>query len=85
MEGSEIGAKYAEAQRNAQKAMALYKETREENDELRENFEKLKRADQSLEERARKAEAAHNKSQQEVTHAVCLHAHASSSCQRHSL
>ena len=34
-ENAELSAKYAEAQRNAQRAMALFKETQEENDELR--------------------------------------------------
>lgn len=34
--------KYSEAQRNAQKAMALFKDTRDENDMLKSNFEALK-------------------------------------------
>lgn len=67
MEGSDVSAKYAEAQRNAQKAMALYKETREENEELRENFEKLKQAYQQLEDRARKSETALGNAKQEVS------------------
>jgi hypothetical protein len=39
---SELTSKYSEAQRNAQRAMALFKETRDENDVLKSNFEALK-------------------------------------------
>ena len=39
---SELTSKYSEAQRNAQKAMALFKDTRDENDVLKSNFEALK-------------------------------------------
>ena len=41
---SELTNKYSEAQRNAQKAMALFKETRDENEVLKSNFEALKQA-----------------------------------------
>jgi len=40
--------KYSEAQRNAQKAMALFKETRDENDMLKSNFEALKQVRASV-------------------------------------
>lgn len=39
---SELTSKYSEAQRNAQKAMALFKDTRDENELLKSNFEALK-------------------------------------------
>ena len=39
---SELTSKYSEAQRNSQKAMALFKDTRDENDVLKSNFEALK-------------------------------------------
>ncbi len=66
----ELSAKYAEAQRNAQKAMALFKETRDENEELRNNFDTLKQAFQALQGRFRDSQAAHTATQQEVMHSV---------------
>jgi hypothetical protein len=41
---AELSSKYSEAQRNAQKAMALFKDTRDENEVLKSNFEALKQA-----------------------------------------
>ena len=41
---SELSSKYSEAQRHAQKAMALFKDTRDENELLKSNFEALKQA-----------------------------------------
>jgi hypothetical protein len=41
---AELSNKYSEAQRNAQKAMSLFKDTREENEVLKSNFEALKQA-----------------------------------------
>jgi hypothetical protein len=69
-ENSDLGAKYAEAQRNAQRAMALFKETRDENEALRGNFETLKDAYQALEGRLRDTETAHRVTQQELARVV---------------
>jgi hypothetical protein len=63
---AELSAKYAEAQRSAQRAMALFKETREENEELRGNFETLKEAYQALEVRLRESEQTYTTTQQEL-------------------
>jgi hypothetical protein len=41
---AELSNKYSEAQRNAQKAMSLFKDTRDENEVLKSNFEALKQA-----------------------------------------
>ncbi|KAJ1474600.1 hypothetical protein T484DRAFT_1831733 [Baffinella frigidus] len=54
----ELAAKYEQAQHNAQKAMALFKATREENEDLRNNFERLKQAYQNLQGELRDSEAA---------------------------
>jgi hypothetical protein len=44
MQLAELSNKYSEAQRNAQKAMSLFKDTRDENEVLKSNFEALKQA-----------------------------------------
>jgi hypothetical protein len=66
----EVSAKYAEAQRNAQKAMGLYKEARDENEELKSNFNTLKQAYQALQGRFRESQSAHTSAQQEVFHSI---------------
>ena len=45
-------------QRNAQRAMALFKETRDENELLKSNFDALKQAYQALQSRAEKERTA---------------------------
>eukprot|EP00960_Hanusia_phi_P046603 757934-Hanusia_phi.AAC.3 len=67
---ADLSAKYSEAQRNAQKAMSLFKETQEENDELRSNFETLKMAYQSLQEKLNEEKYEHENTKIELSKMV---------------
>ncbi|EKX53017.1 hypothetical protein GUITHDRAFT_161142 [Guillardia theta CCMP2712] len=67
---SDLSARYSEAQRNAQKAMSLFKEAQEENDELRSNFETLKIAYQALQDKLNEEKYEHESTRIELSKMV---------------